>query len=264
MDFKSIKSLRIPEGNVTKITVGGNVLWQAVTLKPVMADNEWADIFKAFKEGNAPDTWLVGDTKPMTLTDGTTYTIRLCDKQTGRYQYSDNSGYSKAVFEFVELVKVGSTNRFQMNTTNTNAGGWASSYMRSTDVPSIEALLPSGMLASISEVNVLSGTGSGTSSGTSSSANRLFLPAEMEMFSSRSYSIGDEECPLGQFDYYKVHNTDEDRLKNDVGTTTVYRYWFRSPRGSGDISSFCTVSNTGSARTSIANNRYAVSPIFAI
>lgn len=263
MDFRGVKEFSIPEGKVKKIEAGGKTLWQAVSLKPVMADNEWLDIFAAFKNGTAPATWQVGDTKPMTLTDGTTYTIRLCDKQAGRYQYSDESGYSKAVFEFVELVKVGSTARFKMNQASENDGGWTNCYMRGTNIPLIEALLQEDTLAAISEVNVLSGTGSGTTSGTSSSANKLFLPAEMEVFSSNSYSIGNSECPLGQFDYYKTHNTDSDRIKRDVGTTTAYYYWLRSPL-SGYPSRFCIVTNTGAANRNYANYQYAVSPIFAI
>lgn len=232
-------------------------------LKPVMADNKWTDIFNAFKNGKAPDTWQVGDTKPLTLLDGTTYTIRLCDKQAGRYQYSDGSGSSKAVFEFVELVKLGSTTTFQMNTVNTNEGGWASSYLRATTIPNFETFLPDDVLAAISEVNVLSGTGNRTSSGTSSSANKLFLPAEMEMFSSRTYSIGNAECPLGQFDYYKAHNANADRIKRYVGTTTAYYHWLRSPL-SGNSGTFCVVSYNGSADFYLASNSVGLFPIFAI
>ena len=135
------------------------------------------------------------------------------------------------------------------------------SALQPTNIPNIEALLPDDMLAAISEVNVLSGTGSGTSSGTSSSANKLFLPAEMEMFSSKSYSIGNAECPLGQFDYYKSHNTNADRVKKDVGTTT--RYWLRSP-GSGYSSYFCVVETDGSVYYTGATNSHGVAPIFAI
>ncbi len=264
MDFAELKELLIPEGKVKKIEANGKILWQAISLKPVMADNDWFDIFEAFKSGNAPATWQVGDTKSLTLTDNTTYTIRLCDKQAGRYQYSNGSGSSKVVFEFVELVKVGSTNRFKMNVSNINTGGWKNCYMRGTNIPSIEALLPDDMLAAISEVNVLSGTGSGTTSGTSSSANKLFIPAEMEMFSSGFYSIGDAECPLGQFDYYKAHNTDADRIKSDVGTTSAFSYFLRSPR-SGHSQYFCSVTKDGGDyNNAYADYPRAVSPCFAI
>lgn len=232
-------------------------------LKPVMADNEWADIFDAFKNDSAPDTWQVGDTKPLTLLDGTTYTIRLCDKQAGRYQYSDGSGSSKAVFEFVELVKLGSTITFRMNYSNTNANGWASSYMRGTTIPNFETFLPEDILAAIGRVNVLSGKGSSTTSGTASSANKLFVPAEMEMFSSRTYSIGSAECPLGQFDYYKAHNTNADRIKKQLGSTSGSTYWLRSPN-SGDPYCFSAVYYDGSASYAAAPASYGIPLIFAV
>lgn len=232
--------------------------------KPVMADNEWTDIFDAFKNDSAPDTWQVGDTKPLELLDGTTYTIRLCDKQAGRYQYSDGSGSSKAVFEFVELVKLGSTTRFNMNQSNVNANGWASSYMRGTTIPNFETFVPEDILAAISRVNVLSGIGNSTTSGTSSSSNKLFVPAEMEMFASKIYSIGDEECPLGQFDYYKAHNTDADRIKRDVGTTTAFSYFLRSPTAVSP-SYFCSVTKDGGAyNNAYANYPRGMSFVFAI
>lgn len=235
---------------------------QDIPINPVFSENTWSVINSAFRTGVAAQFWHAGDTKQVTLKDGTVYTIRIADMQAGRYALA-NGGTSNGVLEFVELVKVGSTTRFKMNTSNTNAGGWANCYMRGTNIPNIEALLPDDMLAAISEVNVLSGTGSGTTSGTSSSANKLFLPAEMEMFSSKTYSIGNTECPLGQFDYYKAHNTNADRVKKDVGTTTAYRYWLRSPY-SGDSNLFCVVYNDGSANGYYATGSCGVSPCFAI
>ena len=100
--------------------------------------------------------------------------------------------------------------------------------MKTVHLPAILADLPVDMQEAIGEINVLSGTGSGTTSGTSSSVCKLFLPAEMEMFDAKHYSIGLEECPKGQFDYYKEHNTYEDRKKQDVGRTNYYNYWLRS------------------------------------
>lgn len=116
------------------------------------------------------------------------------------------------------------------------------------------------MQAAISEVNVLSGTGSGTTSGTSSSANKLFLPAEMEMFDAKHYSIGLEECPLGQFDYYKAHNTNADRKKTRGSTNT---YWLRSSYANSSAT-FCSINNIGSQDGTLADDEIGVAPIFAI
>lgn len=122
-------------------------------------------------------------------------------------------------------------------------------------------LLPNELKGVISEVNVLSGTGEGTTSGTSSSANKLFLPAEMEIFSSKLYSIGNSECPLGQFDYYRTHDADNYRLKEYLNSTTTW--WLRSPE-SGSDTEFCDVSINGTSSRADAYNTYGVSPCFAI
>ena len=41
MDFSKLKSLTIPEGNVTQIAVGGNVIWQSSPLPSAYQQVEW-------------------------------------------------------------------------------------------------------------------------------------------------------------------------------------------------------------------------------
>ena len=227
---------------------------------PIFENNSWATIAKVFKAGQASQFWSVGDTKKITAFGSVQYTIRIVDMQSGRYDYADGSGSSKGVFEFVECVDRLGKIAFRMNSTRTNAGGFASSHLRNADLQNIFSDLPDDMQAAISEVNVLSGTGSGTTSGTSSSANKLFLPAEMEMFDAKHYSIGLEECPLGQFDYYKAHNTNADRKKTRGSTNT---YWLRSSYANSSAT-FCSINNIGSQDGTLADDEIGVAPIFAI
>ena len=158
------------------------------------------------------------------------------------------------------LVQIPNTTAV-MNSSRSNSGGFAQSQMRTVTLANIYDLFPQDVKDAMSEVLILSGTGAGTSSGTSSSANKLFLPAEMELSASKGYSIGDAECPLGQFDYYKTHNNNSDRIKNRDGSAHIY--WLRSPV-SGDIGQFCIVLNTGYASYNGANSTYGVAPCFAI
>ena len=235
------------------------------------AKSNWATIAKVFKSGQASKVWNVGDTKTITTKSGKQYTIRIADMQTGRYSYADGSGNSNGVFEFVNCVNIKfasgtDTSSVVMNLTSTNAGGFASSYMRATQLQSLFLTdLPNDMQAAMGEVNVLSGTGSGTTSGTSSSANKLFLPAEMEMFDAKYNSIGLEECPLGQFDYYKTHNTNADRIKKDIYGLVggAKAYWLRSSV-SGSNNGFCMIEDNGVSSLSRAEQGHGVSPIFAI
>lgn len=229
----------------------------------VFANNSWATIAKAFKLGIARKVWSVGDAKTITSKSGKQYTIRIADMQSGRYAYADGSGSSNGVLEFAECIDLNGTNTFVINASGSDVGGFASSDIRNTTLPNILADLPDDMQAAMGEVNVLSGTGSGTTSGTSSSVNKLFLPAEMEMFDAKHNSIGLEECPLGQFDYYKTHNTDADRIKKTTGTTSSQVWWLRSP-SSGNFGYWCNITVNGYYNYDYVSTAFGVSPIFAI
>ena len=223
----------------------------------------WSDIRNIVLSGKASDYWKVGDTKTITSKSGRIYNIRLTDLQTNRYTYSDGSGSSKAVFEFVECYALNNESLWPMNVIVTNGGGWAESKMRTETIPIILADLPDDMVEAMSQVKVLSGTGDGSTSGTSSSDNKLFLPAEIEIFSRAQYSIGLEESPLGQFDYYKANNTDSARIKNRPGESMALGYWVRSPR-KDNFGDFMCINNHGAIQTRQSDNRTCISPIFTI
>ena len=248
-----------------KVVITGVELENVVTFE----EESWANIRKIVLTGNASKHWDIGDTKSITSKSGKTYTIRLADLQDGRYEYSDGSGSSKAVFEFVECYNLNNTIYYRMNSTATNVGGWAASEMRSQTMPTLLADLPDDMVAAMSQVKVLSGIGGGTKTGTSSSNNTLFLPAEAELFDGDWESIGLEESPLGQFDYYKENNIDSARAKYVVDETTMTSvnakpYWTRSPLRN-DSTMFCGVDQLGSWDLFDATyTNIAIAPIFAI
>lgn len=247
------------------LTVAGDVsvmaiYWDGedVPVNPTFSQNTWAVIRSVARAGTASQFWSVGDTKDITLTNGATITFRIADLQTGRYALADNTGSSNMVLE--PLVQIPNKTA-AMNTSGSNSGGFAQSQMRTVTLASIYDLFPQDVKDAMSEVLVLSGTGGGTSSGTSSSANKLFLPAEMELFASKTYSIGNAECPLGQFDYYKTHNNNSDRIKQRDGSNQWY--WLRSPI-SGNSSYFCSVYYAGGADNYTAHGAGGVAPCFAI
>ena len=227
-------------------------------------DTSWENIRKIILSGKAAYYWEVGDTKQITSKSGKTYKIRLCDLQEGRYDYSDGSGSSKAVFEFVECYNLNEVTTWTMNGHVSNIGGWAKCQMKASTMQKILADLPDDMVIAISEVNVLSGTGNGTNSGVSESVNKLFLPAETEIFSKAINSIGLEECSFGQFDYYKLNNTNTARIKYDVGTTSNSKYWWERSPMKNNTSQFCIVETNGTSSHYHSAASYSVSPIFAI
>lgn len=200
-----------------------------VTYKANFADNTWATIIKACQENKVPATWVVGNSKTMTI-NGVSYQVDIIGKNHDTYA---NGGKAPLTFQMHDCYA--DVNR--MNSSNTNSGGWTSCDMRSTHLPAILALMPTEVQNGIQEVNKLTSAGS-QSSTINTTADKLFLLSEIEIFGSVSYSKSGEGT---QYDYYKAGNS---KMKNRNGGAT---YWNeRSPLKDGSTQ-FCMVSNTGTA-----------------
>ena len=127
---------------------------------------------------------------------------------------------------------------YSMNSSNTNAGGWKSSAMRTSTMATMKGYLPSAWQSAIKPVNKASGTGSSTTSGTETVSDSCFLLSEIEIFGSTTYSVSGEGT---QYAYYKAGNS---KVKNRSGS--AYDWWERSP-SSGGSSYFCGVDSGGNA-----------------
>lgn len=121
------------------------------------AETSWSDIADHCRSGIAK--WRLGETKPITLLDGKTYTARICDNVKGRYSTKDGIKNSY-VLEFVEPVKIPFNyssipfSRRSMSTYGTDDQG----FWRNPGVPnsliSIESLLPADFRAACLDVLV--------------------------------------------------------------------------------------------------------------
>lgn len=204
---------------------------------PVFANNTWAKIIKACQNKEVPETWTVGSQKAMTI-NGTAYTIDIIGR--GHDDYSDGSGKAPLTFQMHDCYG----ELKNMNSSNTNSGGWTSCAMRSTHLPAILALMPTEVQNGIREVNKLTSI--------NTTADKLFLLSEIEIFGSVSYSKSGEGT---QYDYYKAGNS---KVKNYNGS--AHKWWERSP-DSGNSGYFCSVSTSSTA--SINNARGSIGVSFA-
>lgn len=211
---------------------------------PVFANNTWAQIIEACHNNEVPDTWKVEDQKPMTI-NGVDYQIDIIGKNHDTYA---SGGKAPLTFQLHDCY--GETKN--MNSSNTNSGGWTSCAMRSTHLPAILALMPTEVQNGIREVNKLTSAGS-QSATINTTADKLFLLSEIEIFGSVSYSKSGEGT---QYDYYKAGNS---KVKNRNGST--FGWWERSPVGSMSLA-FCFVQNTGNAYYSLATNTFGVAFAF--
>lgn len=241
--------------------------WGGVTYDSVFANNSWAQIKQAFDNDDVPETWAIGDTKEVELTDGNTYHIRLSDMQAGRYTKTDG-GTTKAGFEFVECLPTAyAINPSQVtdgDATSYTAGGWAMCYMKNTVLDqTVWNMLPADLQAVISEITL--NEYSSTPLSPRLSNNKLFLFAETEVGNSRRYSAegSREGCvKYTPWDYY-LSQTAADRVKYKVNQTSTNSWWLRSPV-SGGSNDFCFVTQTGTFNTAAANATTGCAPCFAI
>ena len=209
-------------------------------LKDNFADNDWASIIAACQRGSVPDSWVVGNSKTMTI-NGTSYQIDIIGKNHDTYTAGGTAPLTFQMHDCYADTK-------QMNSSNTNSGGWTSCAMRSTHLPAILALMPSEVQAGIKEVNKLTSAGS-QSSTINTTADKLFLLSEIEIFGSTTYSKSGEGS---QYAYYSAGNS---KVKNLSGSANGWLE--RSPNGSNSTI-FCYVNSSGNASNSYASNSTGV------
>lgn len=219
----------------------GKVHTAPVTYKANFADNTWAQIIDACHKNQVPETWVVGNQKAMTI-NGTAYVIDIIGK--GHDDYADVSGKAPLTFQMHDCYG----ELKNMNSSNTNSGGWTSCAMRSTHLPAILALMPTEVQNGIREVNKL--TSAGRQSATINiTADKLFLLSEIEIFGSVSHTASGEGT---QYEYYTAGNS---KVKNYNGSAHGWRE--RSPVASS-TSSFCIVKSDGSSTFGNANGETGV------
>lgn len=209
-------------------------------LKDNFADNEWSEIIAACQSGNVPASWVVGNYKNMTI-NGKAYRIDIIGKNHDTYA---SGGTAPLTFQMHDCY----TETKQMNSSNTNSGGWNSCAMRSTHLPAILNLMPAEVKAAIREVQKKTSAGSQSSS-IQTTNDKLFLLSEIEIFGSTTYSFAGEGK---QYDYYKAGNS---KVKNLNGSASAW--WERSPYSS-DSTYFCGVGSGGDANANGASGSYGV------
>lgn len=212
---------------------------------PVFANNTWEQIIAACHNNEVPETWKVADQKTMTI-GGVDYLIDIIGKN--HDVYSDGSGKAPLTFQMHDCY----ADAKQMNSSNTNSGGWTSCAMRSTHLPAILSQMPTEIQNGIREVNKLTSAGS-QSAAINTTADKLFLLSEIEIFGSVSFSKRGEGT---QYDYYKAGNS---TVKQRNGNAN--NWWDRSPDGSNSAR-FCRVYSSGFTDYNAASHAYGVAFAF--
>lgn len=206
--------------------------------------------------GNIHRKVSIGDQVTLSL-NGTNYAFDVIgfnhDTLTDSMAYGEETATGKAGITFQMHDCFAMT--YQMNSSNTNSGGWKSSAMRTSTMATMKGYMPAAWQTAIKPVNKVSGTGGGSSSGTETVSDSCFLLAEIEIFGSTTYSVSGEGT---QYAYYKAGNL---KVKYKGGSANTW--WERSPR-SGYIDFFCHVYSNGAASNYPASNSLGVAFGFCV
>ena len=203
-------------------------------LKDNFADNDWSAIIAACHSGSVPSTWVVGNSKTMTI-NGASYQVDIIGKNHDTYAAG---GTAPLTFQLHDCY----ANTKAMNKSDTNSGGWTSCAMRSTHLPAILSKMPTEVKDGIRKVKKLTSAGN-KSSTIKTTEDKLFLLSEVEIFGSTRYSAAGEGT---QYDYYKAGNS---KVKKRNGSAASW--WERSPIASNSTY-FCVVDSVG-----VASHDYA-------
>ena len=205
--------------------------------------------------------WSVGDTHDITLTSGEVIQVRILGFN--HDTKSDGSGKAGITLQMVECLAT----RYPMNSSNTNAGGYAASVMKTSTLPTIKALLPQEWQDVIKLVDKKSANGGSTNySETLTLSEDIFLLAEIEVFGTTTYAQdGANEGSVYEYwngkaaaDRIKKYDTDAD------GVADAATYWWLRSSGYNSANLFCNVSTSGNASGSGASSSRGVAFGFCI
>ena len=146
-----------------------------------------------------------------------------------------------------------------MNSSNTNSGSWNGSARRTWCNNVFRNAIPSTLRAIFKQFKTVTAqTYNGLTNQTS--VDYFALPAEKEIFGSRTYSNETEFNALFQFDYYK---TASNRVKKLGKTGTASDWWERSPYCNLPAR-FCCVNGNGNAKFNNASSTFGLAPFGCI
>ena len=250
-----------------------------LTTRQELNDTSWATIKQVSDAGAGANFWAIGDCKEITMngkvSDGLTLTNYTAWVFIIGFNHNAEREGNGIAFQGFKATKNGtpvcltdsgynsskkSGTWFNMNNTNTNAGGWSSSHIRSAVMPLIKAAFPADLKAVIKPSTIFTTQGSGNAPCTATEDD-VFLLAEYEIFGSRTYASTQEPNYLKQYAYYAAGNSKVKYRHNATGDAAIW--WERSPNS--DYSTiFCFVGASGGASSTNASRSYGVSPAFKI
>lgn len=249
---------------------------------PTLNDNSPAEIQAAARAGLAPSLWSVGDRIGIAFSG----TVGQLSITSAKYAYILGFNHNPAVegnntihFQVGFTAATGGVNiawcdsnygntaatGFIMNTTATNEGGWAASYMRNTICPQMLAAFPAAWQTVISACVKFTDNAGGNplvESNVTATADKIWLLSQYEATGATSAYVNPaEEMAQAQYEYYANGNS-KIKYKHNA-TSTAVTWHTRSPRNGG-TNGFRQVTTEGSTNSANGNKSNGFAPCFVI
>lgn len=244
-----------------------------------------AEIPAITKAGIASSVWAIGDTREVKL-NGTVGAYTFSNETVYMFivAFDHNSsvemnGAHHIICSFAKSALTGGkdiaftdsqydTNTsnpcFHMNSSNTNSGGWANSYMRGTICSQFKNALPSDLRAVLRTRTIYTdnnGNATDNASDVTATTDTVYIPSEFEVKGARIYANSYEQNHQQQLAYYK-NGASKRRYKSD-NTSKAALWWVRSPYCS-DNYTFCAVNAGGAPYIDSARYAYGFAPLITI
>ena len=283
---EATKSGQTVSGSVNVVSSTTSYALTLSFVSTTLNNNEWSVIKSVSDAGQGANYWSIGDRKAVTL-NGTMSKLSLSNFTTYAFIIGFNhnasvEGANRIHFQIGKTALTGGTDvclvsgysddsDFYMNTSNTNSGGWNSSYMRTkilgTSLSSYSGtfigVLPAALRAVLKSVTkYTNNTGNSTAaSAVTATTDYVFFLSEYEVFGSTTYANSNEASKQAQYAYYSAGNS---KIKyNHSATSTAVGWWLRSPRAS-DSSNFVVVNTDGTVYNTNACYSLGVAPGFCV
>lgn len=207
--------------------------------------------------------WAVGDTRTVNLSamsatgvgeSHSAETVTFVIQNVGGVTLSSGKECHYVVGLLNSLATAG-----YMNSSNTNTGSWKSSARRTWCNGVFRNAIPSAIRNCFKQFKCVTATEYNAST-TTTTDDYFALPAEKEIFGTRSYSNQTESNALTQFDWYK---TSANRIKKMGNSGSAHWWWERSPDYNIG-SNFCYLIDDGTANYNYASLTYGLAPFGCI
>ena len=197
----------------------GSTPWKALpffaTTDLSFSKASWGQIAALSEGGSASKYFSVGEEKTIELTTGEKVTLVILG-----FNHDDLTGGGKAGMTIGMKNLLATT--YKMNSSNTNAGGWDDSAMRTSTMATLLSQLPADLRNVIKQVNKKATAGSQSTTITTS-ADKLFLFALAELASKTGLENSTGTSIKNNAATYEQEGTQYEYFKNTVGDADIYK-----------------------------------------